>query len=190
MDRQHRVLMAAIKSGRFDEQFQALLDSGEVLVAAEEPSPEEQISAVVDAIEEMAEPQRPVTDSAIERVKARAFDLHRPLDEVVLDYLKAEKAREHLVLAIKENGKLESGESVSLSLRTSSSQGGEAVDGARVTVKLISTLREPSILSEGTTGESGELVLQVSIPELEGGSAALIVSASSAIGSAEIKHLL
>jgi len=190
MDRQHRVLMAAIKSGRFDEQFKALLDSGEVLVSSGEPSAEEQISAVVAAIEEEVEPRQSVTDSAIERMKVKAFEHHKPLDEVVLAYLKAEKAREHLVLSVRENGKVELGASATLALRASSSSTGEAVHGVKVTVKLISTLKEPQVLSEGTTGDDGELLLEVDVPDLQAGSAALIVSASSAIGSAEIKHLL
>jgi hypothetical protein len=190
MDRQHRVLMAAIKSGRFDEQFKALLDSGEVLVAGDEPTAEEQISAVVDAIGEEVAPRKKVTDSAIDRMKNRAFEHAKPLDEVVLAYLKAEKEREHLILAIRENGTVESGATASVALRATSSTTGEAIEGAQVTAKLISTLQEPQVVGDGTTGDDGELLLEISIPDLQAGSAALIISASSPIGNAEIKHLL
>lgn len=190
MDRQHRVLMAAIKSGRFDEQFRALLDSGEILVAGEEPTPEQQISAVVDAIEEVATTRSSVTDSAIDRVRITAEDRDQPLDEVVLQYLKAEKRRERLVLAMEENVHLALGSRAVLALHTSSSETGGAVGGVLVMVKLISTQQETSILSEGMTSPEGDLALVVQVPALEGGSAALIVSASSDIGSAEIKHLL
>lgn len=190
MDRQHRVLMAAIKSGRFDEQFQSLLDSGEVLVSSDEPSAEEQISAVVDAVEEEVASRKTVTDSAIERMKDRADEHAKPLDEVVLDYLKAEKAREHLVLAIHENGRMEPGATAAVALRATSSASGDAVEGARVSIKLISTTQQPQVLSDGTTDDDGQLVLRVEIPDLQTGSAALIITASSPIGSAEIKHLL
>lgn len=188
MDRQHRVLIAAIKSGRFDEQFKALLESGEVLVTGESPTAEEQISAVVDAIQEVAAPS--VTDSAIERVKTRAVDRDQPLDEVVLDYLKAEKAREHLMLVIEEDAEAVPGSLARISLSTRSSETGSAVAGATVTVKMISTFSEPAILVEGHTGEDGKLVLNFEIPGAEAGSAALIIGASSNIGSAEIKQLL
>ena len=188
MDRQHRVLMAAIKSGRFDEQFKALLDSGEVLVAGESQTAEEQIGAVVDAIQEVAAPT--VTDSAIERVKTRAADRDEPLDEVVLDYLKAEKAREHLILVIDEDAETAPGSTARILLSTRSSETGAAVAGARVTVRMISTLREPAVLVEGHTGEDGKLALSFEIPEADGGSAALIIGASSSLGSAEIRQLL
>ena len=182
--------MAAIKSGRFDEQFQALLDSGEVLVSSGEPSAEEQISAVVDAVEEEMASRRTVTDSAIERMKDRTYQHAKPLDEVVLDYLKAEKAREHLVLAVRENGRIELGATAAMALRATSSETGEAVQGAQVSVRLISTTQQPQVLSDGTTDDQGELALEVQIPDLQVGSAALIITASSPIGSAEIKHLL
>ncbi len=187
MDRQHRVLMAAIKSGRFDEQFKALLDSGEVLVTGDRTA-EEQIGAVVDAIQAVSSPS--VTDSAIERVKTRAADRDQPLDEVVLDYLKAEKAREHLMLVMDEDAETVPGSTARISLSTQSSETGAAVVGALVTVKMISTVCEPAILIEGHTGEDGKLVLSFEIPDAEGGSAALIIGASSSIGSAELRQLL
>jgi acyl-CoA synthetase (AMP-forming)/AMP-acid ligase II len=190
MDRQHRVLMAAIKSGRFDEQFKALLDSGEVLVSSDRPSAEEEISAVVDAIDKEVEPQKSVTDSAIERARLKAVEGRRPLDEMVLEYLKAEKSRERLVLAMEENGGLALGSTASLALRATSSKTGQAVNGAVVTVKLISTVQEPTVLSEGKTEHGGEVLLSFEIPKVDGGSAALIVSAASPIGRAELKHLL
>jgi hypothetical protein len=188
MDRQHRVLMAAIKSGRFDDQFKALLDSGEVLVTGDSATAEEQIGAVVDAIQGVDSPS--VTDSAIERVKTRAFDRDQPLDEVVLEYLKAEKAREHLVLVSEEGAPAEHGETAGLTLRAHSSETGAPVKGAQVMVKMISTFSEPAVLVEGLTDEKGELVLSFEIPEPGAGSAALIISASSDIGSAELKQLL
>ena len=188
MDRQHRVLIAAIKSGRFDDQFKALLESGEVLVTGDDPTAEEQIGAVVDAIQEVDSPS--VTDSAIERVKTRALDRDQPLDEVVLEYLKAEKAREHLVLVSEEGASAEPGENARLTLRAQSSEAGAPVKGAQVTVKMISTFSEPAVLVEGLTDDKGELVLSFEVPELSTGSAALIISASSDIGSAELKQLL
>jgi hypothetical protein len=55
---------------------------------------------------------------------------------------------------------------------------------------MISTVVEPATLAQGETNAAGELGLSVSIPALQRGSSALIVTASSSIGTAEIKQLL
>jgi hypothetical protein len=143
---------------------------------------------VVDAIQEVDSPS--VTDSAIERVKTRAFDRDQPLDEVVLEYLKAEKAREHLVLVSEEGASTAPGETARLTLRAHSSETGDPVKGAQVTVKMISTFSEPAVLVEGLTDAEGQLDVSFEIPDLKSGSAALIIGASSSIGSAELKQLL
>jgi hypothetical protein len=186
MDRQHKVLIAAIKSGRFDEQLAALSDSKEVLLEGSQ-------SAIARAVASLG--KNDATDSAVERRRnahelGAQIDENVKLDEIVLHYLDAEAKREHLVLALEEDGEMHVGQKAFLALRASSSRTGEAVDGAAVTVRMISTVREPEVLGEGVTDQDGECFLNVQIPALGGGSAALIISASSDIGDAEIKHLL
>jgi hypothetical protein len=55
---------------------------------------------------------------------------------------------------------------------------------------MISTQAPPRTLGEGATGTSGELALSVDVPEAPEGTAALIITASSDLGDAEIRHLL
>ncbi|MDX1644699.1 MAG: hypothetical protein R3244_10115 [Thermoanaerobaculia bacterium] len=188
MERQHRVLVAAIKSGRFDEQLGSMVDSAEVAVASDERAAE--IARAMDALNR-ADP----TESAVERAaRARSLgdqiDPSGSLDEVVLRYLDAEAAREHLVLKLEDDGDIAMGRKAFLALKTTSSRSGAPVEGADVVVRMISTVREPQILAEGTSDRDGELFLNVQIPLVRGGSAALIISAASGMGRAELKHLL
>ena len=45
-------------------------------------------------------------------------------------------------------------------------------------------------LADGETDDQGNLGLSLDVPDLRRGHSALIVTASSTIGTAEIKHLL
>jgi hypothetical protein len=77
-----------------------------------------------------------------------------------------------------------------LSLRTSSSKNGNPVAGSQVSVRMISTVVEPRTLAAGRTDDRGGLTLSFDIPQLGRGTSALIISAASTIGRAELKHLL
>lgn len=188
MERQHKVLVAAIKSGRFEEQLGSMVDSAEVAVSSNARAAE--IARAMDALKQ-ADP----TESAMERAaRARSLgdqiDQSGSLDEVVLRYLDAEAARDHLVLKLEDDGDIAMGRKAFLALKTTASRSGEPVEDADVVVRMISTVREPQILAEGATDRDGELFLNVQIPLVRGGSAALIISASSGMGRAELKHLL
>lgn len=189
MDRQHKVLIAAIKSGRFDDQLEGLFDSGEVLVS----SNEEAMSDLARAVESLGDTDASDSDlrrrDRAERIGEQIGD-DASLDEMVLRYLSADASRDHLVLALEENGEMRVGHKAFLALRASSSRTGEAVHGVSVTVRMISTLRGPEVLGEGVTDRDGECFMNVQIPALTPGSSALIISASSDLGSAELKHLL
>ncbi len=178
MDRQHKVMIAAITSGRFDQEFQSLFEDGGV--AAGDGAAAGGLGVV--------EP----SDSAVRRGRLLSNDIgdEETLDEIVLRYLHAGSSREHLVLALEENGELRMGAKAFLALRAHSSRGGIAVEGAQVQVKMISTLREPEVLGRGVTDADGECFLNVQIPTLENATAALIISAASEIGTAEVKQLL
>jgi hypothetical protein len=120
---------------------------------------------------------------------ATAFP-ERTLDQVILEYLTNEADQEQLVLVLEGEPDLGLGQRAALSLRTSSSKSGLPVAGAQVSVRMISTSAEPRVLAAGRTDEQGALPLRFNIPPLDRGTAALIISAVSAIGRAELKHLL
>jgi hypothetical protein len=114
----------------------------------------------------------------------------RTLDQVILEYLTNEADQEQLLLMLEDDSQLGLGRDALLNLRTSSSKSGLPIAGALVTVKMISTVSEPSNLAYGRTDEGGLLSLSFAIPALHRGTAALIITAVSSIGRAELKHLL
>ena len=109
---------------------------------------------------------------------------------MILEYLTSEAEQEHLQLPWRTLRKLSVGERAYLVIRARSSAAGEGIAGAQVTVKMISTVDSPQALAHGTTDEHGSLRLVLDIPTLGRGTAALIITAASALGRAEIKHLL
>ena len=114
----------------------------------------------------------------------------RTLDQVILEYLTSEADQEQLVLMLEGERDLALGQRATLVLRTSSSKSGQPIVGAQVSVRMISTVIEPRVLASGRTDDQGLLPLGFDIPQVGRGTAALIINAVSAIGRAELKHLL
>ena len=178
MERQHRTMIAAIKAGRFDRKVVGLLGARApaALVAAAESG----------VTEEAGEPPA----AAAERGGAERGGAEPTLDQVILEYLTAEARQEQLLLTLHDGTEVALGAPATLALRTTSSRNGGAVAGAEVTVRMISTVDEPQALARGVTADDGGLELSFEVPALERGTAALIITASSPIGRAEIKQLL
>ena len=167
MDQQHRLMIAEIRSGKFDDK----LPEGVVLQPAPLPPAPEPVAAPAAAGSGL-QPEG------------------QTLDQIILEYLNSEAEQEHLVLMMDVDREFALGESASLTFRTKGSITGEPVPGTRVTVRMISTVAEPVTLAYGETDERGDLELTLEVPDLQRGSSALIVTAMSEIGTAEIKHLL
>jgi hypothetical protein len=114
----------------------------------------------------------------------------RTLDQVILEYLTSEADQEQLVLLLEEERDLVLGARATLVLRATSSKTGQPVASTQVSVRMISTIAEPRPLAHGRTDDRGVLALSFDIPQLGRGTSALIINAVSAIGRAELKHLL
>ncbi len=190
MERQHRTMIAAIKSGRFDQKVLELLGhrAPPALVAAVESGAGE-AAAPAAAEEDAGDP----THAGGERITAArppAPGGEPTLDQVILEYLTQEASQEQLLLTLHDGTEVALGASATLALRTTSSRNGDAVQGAEVTVRMISTVDEPRALARGVTDDEGGLTLDFEVPALDRGTAALIITASSPIGRAEIKQLL
>lgn len=178
MDRQHRTMIAAIRSGKFDDKIVALQSSaGTVPVAPEATVAAAQAEALEEAL------------GAVPGAEA-GEELDRTLDQVILEYLTHEAQQEQLVLLMEEQIGVSLGSRAEVALRASSSKTGQGVPGTSVTVRLISTADEPKILGSGRTEEDGLLRLEFDIPPLGRGTSALIITAASVLGRAEIKQLL
>ena len=160
MDSQHRAMIRDIEKGSYDQKVEELF--GTNTVPAMKQGPEEGDS-------EPAE---------------------RTLDEVILEYLTTEAQQDHLVLHLEEETELTVGESSNITVRASSSKSSLPLDEVDVAVKMISTADQPRILASGKTGDDGTIELEVTVPELGEGSAALIITADSLLGKAELKYML
>jgi hypothetical protein len=188
MDHQHRTMIAAIKHGKFDEKVGTL--------AASRQTGRHAAVVVPQPTMRPAAPPAPVAPAAaLDRTAAvpappPARAPERTLDQVILEYLTNEADQEQLLLMVEGDQQLALGRNAYLTLRTSSSKSGLPIAGAQVTVKMISTVAEPRALAAGQTDEAGTLDLSLAIPPLHRGTAALIITAVSAIGRAELKHLL
>ena len=176
MDHQHRTMIAAIRHGKFDERLIAL--SG-MRVEARPGTGERAVLQV---------PMAPAAPAVSGMMAARAAE--RSLDQVILEYLTNEADQEQLLLLFDGEPDLQRGGTSTVALRTSSSKSGSPVSNAQISVKMISTIAEPRQLSAGRADDQGAIRLSFDIPAAVRGTAALIITAVSSIGRAELKHLL
>ena len=174
MEHQHRMMIAAIKGGRLDGKLREVLGPA-VIVAADETR--------AAANGQGAAPTGP---TLLEQAREEGGPT---LDQVILDYLTTEAQHEQLELSLSGDAMM-LGRTSQVAVHTSSARSGLPVSGAQVTVKMISTVREPLLLGQGTTDDEGTLRLQVEVPSMTGGMAAVIVTANSLVGTTELKHFL
>lgn len=183
MDRQHRTMIAAIRHGRFDDKLSTLL--GDVTVGT---GTRVAVRTDGDGTVTGLAPPPPSGPPVAERLPADRGD--RTLDQVILEYLAQEAEQEQLVLMLQESRGLALGEHATLELHARSSKTGRGVDGTSVTVKMISTASEPRVLSKAEADDDGVVRLDFDIPSLARGTSALIITAASPLGRAELKQLL
>jgi len=164
MERQHRQTISDIRSGQLDVQVAEQLGP---IASGPPPAPSPAGDAPAVAAEE-----------------------NRSLDQVILDYLSTEAEQEHLVLVMDSPDELHLGQEALLAFYAKSSLGGDGIEGAEIAIKLISTESEPTLVTSGSTNAEGKLHLKIRLPDLRRGTAALIVTATSSVGTAEIKHLI
>lgn len=81
------------------------------------------------------------------------------------------------------------GELVDLHLYVQSRQSRLRIENVQIVIKIIGTTFSPRLYA-GKTDRSGSLRMNFSLPTFSGGSAALIVQASTAIGNYEVKYLV
>jgi len=167
MDQQHRMMIVAIRTGKLDGKLREVIGG--------EPAADETRIAATPAASTLLQQARD--------------DAGPTLDQVILDYLTSEAQQEQLSLAL-SGDQLATGRTCRFIVRASSGRTGLPVAGAQVTVKMISTVRDPLMLAQGLTDDEGEVEVEAALPAVSGGMAAVIVAATSVIGSAEVKQVL
>jgi hypothetical protein len=115
---------------------------------------------------------------------------NRSFDEVVADFLAQHATVERIRLEMIPKGEIEEGSRVRLRMRVTAAASDRPVVGAKVAVKMISTLDRPRELTSGATDGDGWLDAAVDIPVLPGGNAALLFQAEAGDSTAESQHLV
>jgi hypothetical protein len=188
MDHQHRTMIAAIRHGKLDTKLQALLAGKQTGAFESKTSVPGGDTGTISRLAPAPVPPPPAPAPAARPLPPPARE--RTLDQVILEYLTNEADQEQLVLLVEEEADLALGSQAQLVIRTRSSKSGMPVVGSQVSVRMISTVGDPRILATGRTDDDGLAALSFAIPTIGRGTAALIITAVSAIGRAELKHLL
>lgn len=171
MERQHHTIIEAIRRGRLSE-------------LTEEPAPVSE--------EEDTNISR---DGARAAAPAAAGDGQGggepTLDQVILDYLAAQRGRAHLVLRAIDPHDFVYGQNARVAISAVESQSNTGQGGVRITVLFKST-SEPRrlVLAEGETDADGVFRAETPLPEFSGGTSAVVITAESELGQSEIKQLV
>ena len=121
---------------------------------------------------------------------AAEIDEEKTLDQVIIDYLASEAESEHLELSVLNPVEFYSGAPVEVRVATKKSLSQSAIAAAAIEVKVISTVEPPRVIFRGKTAADGTAVVRCTIPAFREGTAAVIISAQSAIGNDEVKQLV
>jgi hypothetical protein len=162
MDRQHRAIVEAIGAGRLKQLL--------------EPDDE-----TADDDTTVVHPEALPTSSVGEP----------SLDQVILDYLEAQRDRAHLILRAASDHDFTYGSTAKVSIVAVDSLSNAPLGGVQVTVLFKSTA-DPRrvVLAQGATGQDGTFSSETELPAYNGGTSAIVITAQSDLGQSEIKHLV
>ncbi len=171
MERQHRTIVEAIRRGRLTQL------TGTAAGTAGGVSAEEDTNI------------SPPEEAGNETVAKGAPE--PSLDQVILDYLAAQRGRAHLVLKATAGQDFVYGVSAQVEVVAVDSHSNEPQSDVRVSVLFKSTAEPRRVLMvEGETNETGEFAAEVKIPSYNGGTSAVVITGESSLGQSEIKHLV
>ena len=116
----------------------------------------------------------------------------KTLDEVVLAYLNNSTSKEEMILVLEDEGQeFRSGSKIHLKLSAMARNGSYPVSRVNVMVKILSTLQDPTLVTEGYTDSAGVFETAFSIPELSAGTFTLNIEGEHGeYESADIKYLI
>ena len=114
----------------------------------------------------------------------------KSFDEVVLEYLKSEANENRIIVRIDGPEGFIEGEAAGVDLEVTRASEGKGVPGAKIKVRLISTIDKPKTLFEGKTDGEGRIRLDFNLPTVGDGTSALIIQARAGKESAELKQLV
>jgi hypothetical protein len=139
-------------------------------------------------------------NAVIADVRAGRFETRRPrpfgegiissrsFDEVVLDFLRSEMGPDPLVVSVLDPAALREGATTKIEVLVTRAHSGDGVKDAEVRVRLITTAGKPRNLGTGRTDEAGVAAVEVALPEIGRGVAAVVVRAQSGKDTAETRQ--
>ena len=172
MEQQHRTMIAAIKRGRFDQ-----------------PADTTKTAQRVPVMPTLAQESGVVFEDAA-AAPAVGIDEEKTLDQVIIDYLASEAESEHLELALLNAVDFFAGAPIEMRVAARKSLSQAPIPAAAIEVKVISTVEPPRVIFRGKTAADGTATVRCTIPAFRDGTAAVIISAQSAIGNDEVKQLV
>ncbi|HKR66316.1 MAG TPA: hypothetical protein VJZ00_21485 [Thermoanaerobaculia bacterium] len=181
MEQQHRTMIAAIKRGRFDQPADTTKST------PMPPTTGAQRSAPTINAEN---PSGVVFEDAAAPSPAATMSEEKTLDQVIIDYLASEAESEHLELALLNQIDFIAGAPIEMRVAARKSLSQSPIPAAAIEVKVISTIEPPRVIFRGKTAADGTAVIRCTIPAFRDGTAAVIISAQSAIGNDEVKQLV
>jgi hypothetical protein len=166
MERQHRTIVDAIRSGRID-------------LLTEPP--------IGDAADTTVS-RRPMMEGAAVGGALKRSD--RTLDEVIADWLAEQQHEERLRVRVTGGDDLTFGGKFALRVQIVTVPGESPVAGAHAMVRFLSTVLKPTQLAEGESDEAGVVNLKGKIPQLDKGQGLMVVTVHHARGNDEVKFLV
>jgi hypothetical protein len=113
------------------------------------------------------------------------------LDQVILDYLEAQRERAHLILRAASDHDFAYGRTAKVSIVAVDSLSNAPLGGVQVAVLFKSTADPRRVLlTQGETGQDGTFTSEAQLPAYNGGTSAVVITAHSDLGQSEIKHLV
>jgi len=167
LERQHRTIVEAIRRGRLSQ----LTNTVDEKIAPEDDTT---ISRPQDDLLQQPEEGR-----------------DRSLDQVILDYLEAQRERAHLVLRATVDHDFVYDKTAVVRVTAVDSHSNAPQHGVQISVLFKSTAEPRRLqLAEGETDDAGEFFVEAKLPAFNGGTSAVIITARSQLGNSEIKHLV
>jgi hypothetical protein len=163
MERQHRTIVQAVQAGG--------------------------VQRLTGTISAAGADDTTITSKEARRTAPR--DNESSLDQVILDYLEAQRERAHLILRAGAEHQFFYERPAMVSVTSEDSIAHDPVTGVKVSVLYKSTA-EPRrlVLAEGETDSAGRFAAEVTLPAFAGGTSAVVIIAESALGQSEMKYIV
>ena len=181
---------------------ESLVYSGGEIVTTRKTSYQDLVDAGEFAESELMQRMKTQHQDLIQEIRSGRYDpegpkpfgynivSNRSLDEVVMTYLAGESGMVRVRLEVEDSRPLVEGTPALILLRVMSEGADQPVEGAEVSVKLISSSERPREVFKGISGEDGRIGAEFDLPICPGSEVAVLCQAQASGNNAEFKQLV